>query len=79
VYVAGGPNDVSTRQGSASLTRSWYPRMSCAARSAAGCAPTTHPTCLLIAEVVSPSSGGERTERVQKVEEYAKAGIPLWP
>jgi Uma2 family endonuclease len=28
--------------------------------------------------VVSPRSGSERTDRVQKVGEYAKAGIPLY-
>ena len=33
---------------------------------------------LLVAEVVSPRSGGERIDRVQKVGEYAKAGIPLY-
>jgi hypothetical protein len=33
---------------------------------------------LLVAEVVSPRSGSERTDRVQKVGEYAKAGIPLY-
>jgi putative restriction endonuclease len=33
---------------------------------------------LLVAEVVSPRSGSERAERVQKVGEYAKAGIPLY-
>jgi len=33
---------------------------------------------LLIVEVVSPRSGSEWTDRVQKVEEYAKAGIPLY-
>jgi len=33
---------------------------------------------LLVVEVVSPRSGSERTDRVQKVEEYAKAGIPLY-
>ena len=33
---------------------------------------------LLVAEVVSSRSGSERTDRVQKVGEYAKAGIPLY-
>jgi len=33
---------------------------------------------LLVIEVVSPRSGSERTGRVQKVGEYAKAGIPLY-
>jgi len=33
---------------------------------------------LLVAEVVSPRSGSERTDRVQKVGECAKAGIPLY-
>ncbi|HEY6788265.1 MAG TPA: Uma2 family endonuclease [Trebonia sp.] len=33
---------------------------------------------LLVAEVVSPRSGSERTDRVQKVREYAQAGIPAY-
>jgi Uma2 family endonuclease len=33
---------------------------------------------LLVAEVVSPRSGSEQIHRVQKVGEYAKAGIPLY-
>ena len=33
---------------------------------------------LLVAEVVSPRSGSERTDRVQKVREYAQAGIPTY-
>lgn len=33
---------------------------------------------LLVAEVVSPRSGGEQTDQVRKVSEYAKAGIPVY-
>jgi Uma2 family endonuclease len=33
---------------------------------------------LLVVEVVSARSGSERTDRVQKVAEYAKAGIPIY-
>lgn len=33
---------------------------------------------LLVVEVASPRSGSERIDRVQKVGEYAKAGIPLY-
>ncbi|MCX0271943.1 Uma2 family endonuclease [Nocardia zapadnayensis] len=33
---------------------------------------------LLVAEVVSPGSGSERTDRVRKVREYAELGIPQY-
>jgi Uma2 family endonuclease len=32
----------------------------------------------LVAEVISPGSGSERTDRLRKVEEYAKLGIPQY-
>ena len=33
---------------------------------------------LLVAEVISPRSGSEQVDRVRKVREYARAGIPLY-
>jgi Uma2 family endonuclease len=32
----------------------------------------------MVAEVISPGSGSERTDRLRKVEEYAKLGIPQY-
>jgi Uma2 family endonuclease len=32
----------------------------------------------LVAEVISPGSGSERTDRLRKVEEYARLGIPQY-
>ncbi len=33
---------------------------------------------LLVAEVISPRSGSEQVDRVRKVREYARAGIPVY-
>ncbi|GAA4096440.1 hypothetical protein GCM10022214_70060 [Actinomadura miaoliensis] len=33
---------------------------------------------LLVAEVISPGSGSERTDRVRKLKEYASVGIPQY-
>ncbi|MGH3258355.1 MAG: Uma2 family endonuclease [Streptosporangiaceae bacterium] len=33
---------------------------------------------LLVAEVISPRSGSEQVDRVRKVREYNRAGIPLY-
>jgi Uma2 family endonuclease len=32
----------------------------------------------LVAEVISPGSGSERTDRLRKVSEYARLGIPQY-
>jgi Putative restriction endonuclease len=36
-----------------------------------------HPSSLVV-EVISPRSGSEQVDRVRKVREYARAGIPLY-
>jgi Uma2 family endonuclease len=33
---------------------------------------------LFVAEVISPRSGSEQVDRVRKVREYARAGIPIY-
>jgi Uma2 family endonuclease len=78
VYVAGGPNDVSTPAGIRKPDVFVVPKD--VARSAIDRRVRTYyaSDLLLVAEVVSPRSGSERTDRVQKVGEYAKAGIPLY-
>jgi Uma2 family endonuclease len=78
VYVAGGPNDVSTPSGVRKPDVFVVPRE--VARDAINRKVRTYyaSDLLLVAEVVSPRSGSERIDRVQKVVEYAKAGIPLY-
>jgi Uma2 family endonuclease len=78
VYVAGGPNDISTPAGVRKPDVFVVPKD--VARSAIDRRVRTYyaSDLLLVAEVVSPRSGSERTDRVQKVGEYAKAGIPLY-
>jgi Uma2 family endonuclease len=78
VYVAGGPNDVSTPAGIRKPDVFVVPKD--VARGAISRRVRTYyaSDLLLVAEVVSPRSGSERTDRVQKVGEYAKAGIPLY-
>jgi Uma2 family endonuclease len=78
VYVAGGPNDVSTPAGIRKPDVFVVPKD--VARSTISRRVRTYyaSDLLLVAEVVSPRSGSERTDRVQKVGEYAKAGIPLY-
>jgi Uma2 family endonuclease len=76
VYVAGGPNDVSTPAGIRKPDVFVVPKD--VARTAINRKVRTYYSSdlLLVAEVVSPRSGSERTDRVQKVGEYAAAGIP---
>jgi Uma2 family endonuclease len=76
VYVAGGPNDVSTPAGIRKPDVFVVPKD--VARTAISRKVRTYYSSdlLLVAEVVSPRSGSERTDRVQKVGEYAAAGIP---
>jgi Uma2 family endonuclease len=78
VYVAGGPNDVSTPAGIRKPDVFVVPKD--VARSAISRKVRTYygSELLLVAEVVSPRSGSERTDRVQKVREYAQAGIPTY-
>lgn len=78
VYVAGGPNDVSTPAGIRKPDTFVVPKD--VARNAISRKVRTYyaSDLLLVAEVVSPRSGSERADRVQKVGEYAKAGIPAY-
>lgn len=78
VYVAGGPNDVATPAGVRKPDVFVVPKD--VARSAISRRIRTYyaSDLLLVVEVVSPRSGSERTDRVQKVNEYARAGIPLY-
>jgi Uma2 family endonuclease len=78
VYVAGGPNDVSTPAGTRKPDVFVVPKD--VARSAISRKVRTYYSSdlLLVAEVVSPRSGSEQVDRVRKVGEYAKAGIPVY-
>ena len=78
VYVAGWPNDVSTAAGIRKPDVFVVPKD--VARSTISRRVRSYyaSDLLLVAEVVSPRSSSERTDRVQKVAEYAKAGIPLY-
>ena len=78
MYVVGGPNDVSTPAGIRKPDVFVVPKD--VAYSAISRRVRTYyaSDLLLVVEVVSPRSGSERTDRVQKVGEYAKAGIPLY-
>ncbi len=78
VYVAGGPNDVSTPAGIRKPDVFLVP-LDVARATIAGKARTYYAAdLLLVAEVVSPRSGSEQVDRVRKVSEYAKAGIPVY-
>lgn len=78
VYVAGGPNDVSTPAGIRKPDVFVVPRE--VARDAISGRVRTYygADLLLVVEVVSPRSGSEQVDRVRKVGEYAKAGIPAY-
>jgi Uma2 family endonuclease len=78
VYVAGGPNDISTPAGIRKPDVFVVPKD--VARDAISRKVRTYygSDLLLVAEVVSPRSGSERTDRVAKVREYAQAGIPCY-
>jgi Uma2 family endonuclease len=76
VHVAGGPTDVSTPAGirkpdvfvvPEGTARNVLSRRTRAYRAS---------DLLLLAEVVTPRSGSKRTDRVDKVSEYAEADIP---
>lgn len=78
VYVAGGPDDVSTPAGVRKPDVFVVPKP--VARSAISRQVRTYyaSDLLLVAEVISPRSGSEQVDRVRKVTEYAKAGIPVY-
>jgi Uma2 family endonuclease len=78
VYVAGGPNDVATPAGVRKPDAFVVPH-DVARTAISGKARTYYAgDLLLVAEVISPRSGSEQVDRVRKVREYAKAGIPLY-
>jgi Uma2 family endonuclease len=78
VYVAGGPNDISTPAGVRKPDVFIVPRD--VARTAISGKIRTYYAgdLLLAAEVISPRSGSEQVDRVRKVREYARAGIPSY-
>lgn len=78
VYVAGGPNDIATPAGVRKPDAFVVPRD--IARSAISGKVRTYyaSDLLLVAEVISPRSGSEQVDRVRKVREYARAGIPVY-
>jgi Uma2 family endonuclease len=78
VYVAGGPNDITTPAGVRKPDVFVVPRD--VARTAISGKLRTYYAgdLLLVAEVISPRSGSEQVDRVRKVGEYAKAGIPVY-
>lgn len=78
VYVAGGPNDVSTPSGVRKPDVFVVPRD--VARAAIDRKVRTYYAAdlLLVVEVISPRSASEQVDRVRKVGEYAKAGIPVY-
>jgi Uma2 family endonuclease len=78
VYVAGGPNDISTPAGVRKPDVFVVPR-DVARRAISGKVRTYYAGDLLLAaEVISPRSGSEQVDRVRKVREYARAGIPSY-
>jgi Uma2 family endonuclease len=78
VYVAGGPNDITTPAGIRKPDMFVLPR-DVAVTAISGKVRTYYAgDLLLVAEVISPRSGSEQVDRVRKVREYASAGIPLY-
>jgi Uma2 family endonuclease len=78
VYVAGGPNDISTPAGVRKPDVFVVPRE--VARAAISRKVRTYYAAdlLLVVEVISPRSASEQVDRVRKVGEYARAGIPIY-
>ena len=78
VYVAGGPNDIATPAGVRKPDVFIVPRD--VARTAISGKVRTYYAgdLLLVAEVISPRSGSEQVDRVRKVHEYSRAGIPVY-
>ena len=78
VHVAGGPNDISTPAGVRKPDVFIVPR-DVAHTAISGKVRTYYAAdLLLIVEVISPRSGSEQVDRVRKVGEYARAGIPVY-
>lgn len=78
VYVAGGPNSIATPAGVRKPDAFVVPR-DIARTAISGKARTYYASdLLLVAEVISPRSGSEQVDRVRKVREYARAGIPVY-
>ena len=78
VYIAGGPNDIATPAGVRKPDVFIVPRD--VARTAISGKVRTYYAgdLLLVGEVISPRSGSEQVDRVRKVREYARAGIPVY-
>ncbi|MBO0832747.1 MAG: Uma2 family endonuclease [Actinobacteria bacterium] len=78
VYVAGGPNDISTPAGVRNPDVFVVPKD--IARAAIDRKARTYyaSDLLLAAEVISPRSASEQVDRVRKMREYAQAGIPVY-
>jgi hypothetical protein len=77
VYVADGPNDIATPAGVRKPDVFVVPR-DVARTAISGKVRTSYAgDLLLVAEVLSPRSGSEQVDRVRKVREYARAGIPF--
>lgn len=78
VYVAGGPSDIATPAGIRKPDAFVVPR-DIARAAISGKVRTYYASdLLLVAEVISPRSGSEQVDRVRKVREYARAGIPAY-
>jgi Uma2 family endonuclease len=78
VYVADGPNDIATPAGVRKPDAFVVPR-DVARTAIAGKVRTYYAgDLLLVAEVISPRSGSEQVDRVRKIGEYARAGIPAY-
>lgn len=78
IYVAGGPNDISTPAGIRKPDVFVVPREVARAAIDGGARTYYASDLLLVVEVISPRSGSEQVDRVRKVGEYAKAGIPVY-
>jgi hypothetical protein len=78
VYVAEGPNDIATPAGVRKPDAFIVPR-DVSRTAISGKVRTYYASdLLLVAEVISPRSGSEQVDRVRKVREYARAGIPAY-
>jgi Uma2 family endonuclease len=78
VYVAGGPNDIATPAG-VRKPDVFVVSRDVARTAISGKVRTYYASdLLLVVEVISPRSGSEQVDRVRKVREYARAGIPLY-
>ncbi len=78
VYVAGGPNDISTPAGIRKPDVFVVPREVARATISGKVRTYYSADLLLVVEVISPRSGSEQVDRVRKVGEYAMAGIPVY-